>query len=381
MFFHIFSNRFKCIIRNKHLLLWTLLFPIILGTLFKIAIPDATTFEKFKSINIAVINNDNYKNNEYFKKALTSATKSKDNTESLFNVQLVSQDEAESLLQNNKIIGYILVNDNINLYVKDTGINQTIANEFINSYLQINSQNINILKYNQCSLNSILTTDEGNINYLIETPITNAKENNSINYFYALLGMACLYGGFMGSKEIINIEADQSSQGARITVSPINKLKLFTYSIFTATVVQVILIFLLIAYLNFALGVDFGSKILYVILTAIAGAFTGVSFGAMIASILKGKEGLRTAILLSASMIMSFLAGLMSADMKYFVQKNIPILSLLNPANLISDSFYSLYCYNTYTRYFMNIGLLFGISVIFYLIVFFMMRRKKYASI
>jgi ABC-2 type transport system permease protein len=361
--------------------LWTLLFPIILGTLFKIAIPDATTFEKFKSINIAVINNDNYKNNEYFKKALTSATKSKDNTESLFNVQLVSQDEAESLLQNNKIIGYILVNDNINLYVKDTGINQTIANEFINSYLQINSQNINILKYNQCSLNSILTTDEGNINYLIETPITNAKENNSINYFYALLGMACLYGGFMGSKEIINIEADQSSQGARITVSPINKLKLFTYSIFTATVVQVILIFLLIAYLNFALGVDFGSKILYVILTAIAGAFTGVSFGAMIASILKGKEGLRTAILLSASMIMSFLAGLMSADMKYFVQKNIPILSLLNPANLISDSFYSLYCYNTYTRYFMNIGLLFGISVIFYLIVFFMMRRKKYASI
>lgn len=381
MFLHIFSNRFKCLIRDRQTLLWTFLFPIILGTLFKIAIPDSTNFEKFEPVDIAVVDNYSYQSNEYFKQAISSATKSKDSSECLFNIQLVSQDEADSMLQNNEIKGYILVNDEITLYVKDSGLNQTITKEFINNYLQISSQNINILKSNPGALNSILSTDNKNVNYLRETSITSAKQKDSLSYFYALIGMACLYGGFMGSKEVINIEANQSSQGARVNVSPINKLKLFTYSIFTATIVQIVLIFILIAYLKFALEVDFGSKILYVLLTGIAGAFVGVSFGAMIASVVKGKEGMKIAVLLSTSMTMSFLAGLMAAQIKYIVQSNLPILSLINPASLISDAFYSLYCYNTYTRYFINIGLLFGMSVLFYLIIFFVMRRRKYASI
>jgi ABC-2 type transport system permease protein len=97
--------------------------------------------------------------------------------------------------------------------------------------------------------------------------------------------------------------------------------------------------------------------------------------------VLKCGEGLKTGVVISLSMIMSYLSGLMSAQVKYQAVKSLPILAYINPGNLIADAFYSLYYYNTYERYFLNVILLFAFSVVFYLVVYFVMRRQQYESI
>jgi len=87
------------------------------------------------------------------------------------------------------------------------------------------------------------------------------------------------------------------------------------------------------------------------------------------------------AITIGGTLFSSFLAGLMATGMKYFVQKNMPIVSYISPANLITDAFYSLYYYDTLNRFWLNIAILCIISLVFCTITCLVLRRKTYASI
>ncbi len=176
--------------------------------------------------------------------------------------------------------------------------------------------------------------------------------NNTLIYFYTVIAMACLYGGFLGMKEIHAIQADLSPQAARVNVAPTHKIKTFLSSISAASLVQLMSIFLLLLYLAFVVKVDFGSSIIYIIVLCISACIMGVSFGAMISSLLKGGEGIKTAFLIGTTMTLSFLAGMMQVSVKYAVTSAVPAMAFLNPVNVITDAFYSLYYYQTHTRFF-----------------------------
>jgi ABC-2 type transport system permease protein len=211
-------------------------------------------------------------------------------------------------------------------------------------------------------------------------PGRTANPNPMVIYYYALMGMAALFGGFWGVKEITDIQADLSPQGARFNMAPVHKLKAFGSSFTAAIAVQFAAMLLLLAYLTLVLKIDFGGQLPFVLLTCLIGSITGVTYGAMISAVGKN-ENIKMAILIGSSMAFSFLAGLMAPDIRYTVTHAVPFLQYLNPAYLISDAFYSLYYYTTYTKFFLSIGLLAGYSVLFYLVVYFITRRQKYASL
>lgn len=54
MFLHSFKNTFKYLLREKAMVFWALVFPIILGILFKLAFGGITENNKFEAIEIAV---------------------------------------------------------------------------------------------------------------------------------------------------------------------------------------------------------------------------------------------------------------------------------------------------------------------------------------
>ena len=218
-------------------------------------------------------------------------------------------------------------------------------------------------------------------NYLKEVAISKQSPDPSVNYFYTLIGMACLYGSFLGIKEISAIQANQSSQGARVCVSPTHKLKIFASSMLATTTVELFDIGVLLLFINIVLGVNFSSNLGYVILTCLVGTITGVTMGTFIGIIVKKNEGVKVGILIGSTMTMSFLAGMMYDKMKYIVANKLPILAYINPVNLIADSFYSLYFYDTPTKFFINIGILCILSVIFSSITYFVLRGQKYASL
>jgi ABC-2 type transport system permease protein len=111
------------------------------------------------------------------------------------------------------------------------------------------------------------------------------------------------------------------------------------------------------------------------------GSFTGLTMGVAVASLFKASDNAKTGILIGITMFGCFLAGMMGVTMKYVIDKNVPIINKLNPANMITDGFYSLYYYDTLDRYYFNIASLLIFAFALIVISFFSLRRQKYESI
>ena len=402
MFKHIFINRLKMLLRTKATIFWTLVFPIILATFFNLAFGNLAEEEKFEPFNIAVIQNENYENEANFK-ALVEAL-SADGEDKMFNVQYVeNKEEADKLLDDNEIKGYLEVKDvltleennkkeetsneilnennsknNIKITVKENGATQTILKSIVDNYYQTYSMIENIAKINPQSLNFNPMTDLDNNNF---------EDNSSKNmdyvvvYFYTLIGMTCLYGGFFGINAINEVEANLSKRAARTSVAPTHKLKTLVASLLAGFIIQYAEVLILLAYLIFALGVDFGNQTLYIILLTLFGSLAGTTTGMLIGACNKKSENAKVGMLISFTMTCSFLAGMMILDMKYIIAKNVPILAKINPVSMITDGLYSLYYYDTLERYFFNIISLIIFSAVMVFASYFFIRRKKYDNI
>ena len=380
MFWHIFHNRFKCLLGDRFMVFWTFLYPILLGTLFFLAFSNLNSGVLFHRIPIAVVDNAEYRQNAGFKQVLASVSENSVNSEDpLFQSTVMDQAQADEALKGGSIKGYILFNGTPQIVVKESGIEQTILKQFMDSYLQIGSAYKTILSGNPAAQNLQYTMPETGTYLAQAGPVK--SPNITLIFFYALIAMASMFGGLWGNKEICDTQADLSPQGARLNLSPVNKLKAMAYSMSASVAMQFLSEALLVAYLTLVLRIDFGNNLLYVLVACLFGSVAGVAFGAMIGAIVPKSEKIKHAVLISVSLLMSYMAGLMVPSVKYAVTQAVPVLKYINPANLITDALYSLYYYSSHTRFFMNIGLLIAFCALCTLIVFFKTRRQKYASL
>ena len=375
MFLFNYRYRLKCIFKDRQLMFWTFLFPIVLATLFNLAFSNLSSSDNFLKVNVAVVQNEALDQNPAFTKAL-------DGADDLFVVKYTTRAEADALLADNQIDGYVVFDPALNLVVNRSGLNQTIIRGFLDDFRQSSATIGTIITQNPAALESgIIAGISSRSEYLKAVSASQSSPDPVVNYFYALIAMTCLYGGFLGVKEVVAIQADLSDVGARINLVPTNKLTVFLASILAAATAQLLELLVLLAFLIGVLGISFGNQIGYIILTCVVGSLTGVTFGTCLGSIVKKGEGLKIGILIGSTMTMSFLAGMMSADIKYIVMTKAPILGYLNPVNLITDSFYALYYYNTHTQFFTDILLLCGFTLFFSAVTYFVLRRQKYASL
>jgi len=137
----------------------------------------------------------------------------------------------------------------------------------------------------------------------------------------------------------------------------------------------------LFLYTIFILHVDYGDNIILIIILSLVGTLAGLSLGVAVSTLLKKNEATKTGIIISITMLGSFLSGMMGITMKYIIDKNIPIINKLNPASMITDGFYSLYYYDGIERYLFNIISLLIFSSILIIISCISLRRQKYDSI
>lgn len=375
MFLFNYAYRLKCILRNRELMFWTLMFPILLAILFNLAFSNIYSTEKFIKVNVALVQNDALTANPAFSDALSKM-------DDLFVVSQTTLEEADALLKENQIDGYIIFDPELKLKVNRSGLNQTIIRGFLDDFLQSSATLVTVISENPAALESgTIAGVYSRTDYLSAVSASKSSPDTTVHFFYTLIAMTCLYGGFLGVNEVIAIQANLSDVGARINTAPTHKLTVFLSSMLAATTIQLAELLLLLAFIVGVLGISFGDQLGYIALACVIGSLTGVTFGTFIAATVKKSEGIITGILIGSTMTMSFLAGMMSADIKYLVATKMPILGYLNPANLITNSFYALYYYNTPTQFFINILLLCGFTLLFSATTYFILRRQTYASL
>lgn len=382
MFIHNFKYTIITLFKNKALIFWTFAFPILLVTFFNMAFSDIEKNEQLKVIDIAIVENDEFKNNEIFKETFKILS-DENSKEQLFNTKYVEEAVAKKLLENNKISGYLLLEDTPLVFVNKSGSDETILKYVTEEILQREKIFKNIYTEN----NSFLSTDIYNEVLKIleeDSNIENISSNNlsyTVIEFYSLVAMAALYGGILSMFALNKALPNMSNNGKRVAVSSISKRKLILSSMLASYITQLIGILLLFIYTTFVIKVDYGKNILLIILLSITGCFAGLSLGVAVSSIFKVSENTKTGIIISITMLFSYLSGMMGITMKYVIDKNIPIINKINPVSMITDGFYSLYYYDTLDRYYFNVISLLIFAFVMILLSIFSLRRQKYDSI
>lgn len=391
MFIHNLKYTIKTLFKNKVLIFWTFAFPIILGLFFNMAFSNIEKDEKLQVFDIAVVNNNAFQKEKIYQDALKKLEHGKDK---LFNIKYVSQKKANKLLNNFDIKGYIIFkNDKPEVVIKENGTYQTIIKFVITEINQnkIMIENLSKKEVETEIANGNFSIDQEKIVDNILNKIKSEKvelkniSNSNLSYmqieYYTLIAMACMYGGMLGLTAINNSLANMSSKGKRISVSPNKKSVIVLSSAIGSYIVSLVGLVLLLVFLKLILKVDFGNNAFLVILLSLVGNLAGISLGVLIASIFRVSEGAKTGITIAITMFLSVLSGMMGVTLKYVIDKNIPVVNLINPNNLITDGFYSLYYYDTLSRYFRDISYLLIFIIICLTISFISLRREKYDSI
>lgn len=389
MFWHNFKYSLKTLLKNKMLLFWTFAFPIVLGTFFYMAFSNIEKTETLDAFDIAIVNNNDFNENILFKEAFKSLS-DKTNDNYLFNIKYVNLNDAKNLLEEEKVVGYLYFsNDNVNVTVNSSGIDETVlrfvTNELLSKKEMINTLvEVNYAKaVSDADLNEIYKEA---INIINNSDVTlNNISNKNLSYtnieYYTLIAMSALYGAMI-SITVINYKLpNMNSVGKRCSISPLNKKTLLISSLLASYIVQIVGLLILFIFMLLVMHVDFGNSGLLVLLLGLVGSLTGLSLGIFIGSVIKTNENAKTGILISITMLWCFLSGMMGITMKYVIDKNVPIINKINPAALLTDGFYALYYYDTLNRYVMDVISLVIISLILILLSLGSLRRQKYDSI
>ena len=382
MFITGFVTRIKCAFRDKEMIFWTLLFPVMLATLFYFCFSNLDSADAFSPVKPAVVADQAYRQAAGFQAAVEEV--SKEGEDRLLQLTRVeTREEADRLLEDGRVEGYLTIEDGApKLTVRDDGLNQTILKSFLDQYLQISATAAHILERNpQAAQQGLLTDFMGQQEFTREISLSNAKPSHQLPYFYALIAMVCLYGSFQGLTSAFYLQANLSALGARRSMAPRKKLAMITADMLGSLAVHLLTMLVLLCYLLLVLRLDFGNQIGYLLLTVLVGSIVGVSLGALVGAALRIKVEAKTAILITLSLACCFLAGLMVEGISYAIQQNAPAVAWLNPAARISDAFYCLYYYDNHTRYFMDLGVLCAMAAIFGLGAMACLRRRKYESI
>lgn len=378
MFLHNLKYEVLQSLRVKDVLVWLIIFPIVLGTFFKIVFTDLwDKTEVFDTVPVAVVETSEDK----IFHSVIDEIESSDSP--LLKVTYTDKNKAMKLLEDKKITGIIFIeNGEKSLTVaSESGTNETIVKSFLEQYMVQEKIITDTVKNDPAKLNEVISVLGDRSSYVENIPLTEGDPDPYTSYFYNLIAMVGLFGSITGLHIAINNQANLSPIGARRNCSPTPKLVSMLAALIGSFIVQAICVIISVSYIAFVLKVDFGARLPLVYVSGIIGGITGVSMGFFVGSFGNMSEGIKVGISMAFSMICCFLSGLMVGNMKAILAEKAPWVNEINPAALISDSFYCLDVYSDYDRYIRKSVTLLIICAAFILTGSLLTRRKKYASV
>lgn len=370
------------LMRNKANLFWILVFPIVFGCFFKIAFSNITASESFHTIPVAVVEGDNADATAFH---TMIEQLSGDSEDAMLSATFCDDKKARTLLEKGKVDGIFYTTDTVELAVNsdlsDASINQSILQSLLTQYYLNRDLIVQILTTNPGNIESLVDSIGQSVDTRKEVSLTRNNTDTYDQYFYNLIAMACLYTAMGGINLAINNSANLSSLAARKTIAPAKRAALIGTELLAIILFESLLNMVSFLFIVTVLGVHMTTHLGLAMLTILISTTFSITFGMFLGCVGPKSEGGKTGLMFAVVMPLCFLSGLMMGTMRMVVEKYAPFVNRINPAALISDSFYALNNYDTLTRYTGNILTLLFMTVLFLIISILVTRRKTYASL
>lgn len=368
----------KRMLRSKSVLFWMLAFPIILGILFYNMFGGISELTRFEKIPVGILAAEEDKNFVDIMESVESDAGTK-----MFQVKVYREkDKAMKALKDETIKGVIDLSEDRTLIVKDSDIYTSIIKTFLDQYRQNQKLIVDTAKKNPQGVSKLVVTlFEPTKISIKEIPLKGVDKDLYTQYFYALIAMTCLMASMVGLNNGCDIQADLSSIAARRNVAPTPKMLQVMKDFIASFILCAGILLLVLLLCIYGFHQDFGKNFVYIMLGSLAGIFTGLAVGILIALFVKGNHTKKEGIVVAFFMISSFLGGLQWGDITYYLEKTCPIINRINPATLIVNAFKSLAVFGDVKQYAVNVGTLFLIGFLCISISVWKLRRTRYASL
>ena len=386
MFWHNYKYAFRTLLKNKALVFWTLAFPFILAVLFNLAFARLHDYDTFEPFDVAIVEDDAFKKNLVFRSAFNTLS---EGDEQLFKTQYVSMDEAEKLLDDEKIEGFVYIaDDEAHVKIKANGTNQTVLKTVTEQIAQTATmvediaksemerqagQKVNTL---EIYMNAVKLATESEPNIKEDSHVMNMI----VIEFYTLIAMACMQGAMLSVELTNRCLPNLSNRGKRVAIAPTRKSTMLISSLLAGYTMLFFSLVALIAFMRFILGVEFGSNIGLIMLLSAVGALAAMMLGVLLSVTFKTNESAKNVIVVIITMVGCLFAG-MFGGMKIVFDEVCPWFNKISPVGMITDGYYSLYYYDDPQRYFVNLLSLLAVSAIFFALAVRNLRKARYDSI
>ncbi|HOC33979.1 MAG TPA: ABC transporter permease [Ruminococcus flavefaciens] len=376
MFFHDLKYMLLSGFRVKSFLFWLMLFPILLGTLFKVAFGNVYENDVlFRSVPTAVVETES---DPVFHQVIDSLEEA---DEPLLDVEYTDEENAMKLLKEGKISGIIYVGDKLLLSVTEQKMEQVILKTFVEQY-SVNEKVIkDTAEKDPSKIQAVVDKLSEDVSACRDIPMTHGDPDIYVQYFYNLIAMVAMYGSVTGLHVTVHNQANLSALGARKNCSPTPKSVSLLADLAGSYIMQSACMILCVTFTHFVLKIDFGDRLPLVYVAAILGGILGVSFGFFFGAVNRFSFEAKIGIVMAVSMFSCFLSGLMMGQMKGIIAEHMPWFNKINPATVVADSLFSLNMYSDYSRFISRITTMLIITAVCTAAGIIISRRKKYADL
>lgn len=390
------------LVRMPGVLVWALAFPLILSTVFMMMFGPLDDQSEIDPIPLVAVDPADDVEGQSFQ-AFLDALSDDGNGESLFAITYApNAEEAGDLVERNMAeenpyVGYVQllegtpdvhvtsVSDLTGMeWLKTSILVMAMDNYVANAAMIRDLMNDNPGLVAQPDMAETLASMTEPIEATVRTTVTANQPKESVRFYFALLGMAALFGGTLGMIAFQRLKPNTSPLGARRALGATSHGRTVAATVAASWTITFACLCVTYLYMRYVAGIDFGGRDGACLLTTAIAALTATALGCAISAIPKvpesGKSGILTGIVCFASLFAG-LYGEPTMELADMVSANFPVLDYVNPAVQISQAFYSIMYYDSLAPMVGHLVILLVMALVLFALSAQSLRRQRYASL
>lgn len=375
----VFVYQLKRFMRDRALVVWPFVFPLILTVIFMQMFAGVTSAAKPTPVPLGVVEDAAYAAAPGLD-ALVDQLSDPDSESHYADVTVYeTADEAEAAARAGDTIGYLAVEDGRpSLYVTVDGnqkITSVVLRRALDSYEQTIAQQRELLAAGAPP--EALAGLGSHQSLTREVHVTPEGSDMATRYYFSLLAFTAGMGMMLSAEAITGVMATSSPLGARRTLAAIPRWRVLTGVLGASCLCIVVCMTSALVFMATVAGVHFGPYAHLTPVVILTSSLMSCAAGAVIGTSRRLKGGMIAGIV-SLLSLFTGLYGTGSQRLADAVETHVPVLSWINPLWQSTHGFYSLLYYDSLVPFARSCAALLSMSALFLAVAVMRMRRMSH---
>lgn len=375
----VFVNELRRLVRDRALLMWTLVFPLLLTVIFMNMFAGITAASTPKAVPLGVVKDAAYDAAPGLDALVQGLTDTSSSHHYAEVTTYPTAATAEAAARADQTVGYLAVEEGQpTLYLTVKG-NQSAASlalrQILDTYQQTLAQQRELLSagvdpqdLSALAQRQVFTT---------EMQVTPAGVGSVSRYYFSLLAFTSGMGMMLAVSTVNGVMASSGQLGARRAMAGIPRWQVLSGALGAAWLCITASTGTAFVFMQQVAGVSFGPHAYLAPVVILASGLMSCTAGAVLGTVPRFSVGAVSGITTLLSLFTG-LYGTGSQRLADAVENRAPLLAWLNPLWQSAHGFYSLLYYDSLTPFLCSCAALLGMSALFLAVALLRMRRMSH---